>query len=88
MKPLTKTVARRTGGLAAMLELSTRPVSPKRGSSPQAEVPAGTEAHGSRETQALQPAYIKWREANPDLYRERQRDYMRKRRAKEREKRK
>ncbi len=26
--------------------------------------------------------YQKWREANPDLYRERQRDYMRKKRAK------
>ena len=77
VKPLTKTVASRGGGIAAQFA----PAEPK---SKKAAV-ANTAVANSNSV-ANKPRYIRWREANPDLYLARQRDYMRKKRAKEHKK--
>lgn len=69
MKPLTKTVTRRVGGLAAQ-------VAPEAESAKPVAKPIANPV-----ANAANKGYIKWRETHPDLYRERQREIMRKRRA-------
>lgn len=97
MKPLIKTVAIRKGGLAAQIDdkpssLRHEPRSDTmqrlnrseaRSSPRNAEVPSNPVANPVANV-ANKPRYAKWREANPELWLERQRAAQKRYRAKKR----
>lgn len=95
MKPLTKTVASRSGGIAArFVALTTDPSLTVANATTTDTVRVTTKELAKLRKRGLlndtvanpvanKPRYVRWREANPELYKQRQAEYMRKMRAKE-----
>ena len=71
MRPLTKTVARRSGGLAAQIVTDEEKHIPSKPKVANVK-PVANVANSGRPKDRV----TRWREANPELYKERQRAYQ------------
>ena len=89
MKPLTKIAMNRGGGIAARFASPTKIAVDTTTTTTDtvrttAKKLAKQKKHGLLNDTAAPTRYERWREANPDLYKQRQAAYMRDKRQKER----